>query len=308
MGKKISVLIPVINEEKKIERCLQAVFEQTMKPLEVIVIDGHSTDNTIEKARKFDVKILFEDYHTRAGACQIGLENAKGDFVAFTDADCIPERNWLMNLIQEFDEGIVGVGGGIKNIGESNWEKSINLATNTFLGSARSVQGRLFNDKRYVFSISGCNSVYRKDDLLKVGGFNVSLSTAEDTDLNRKLLKIGNLLYTPCAIVLHNHKRGLNAFGKRMYQYGYGRGRSKIWDIQVAPPIIIPIIIISLIFTPWIFLVSAGSYLTILLIFGLNFALKEKNLIYLASIPIVYLIEHALYAIGLWKGLLNIKG
>lgn len=308
MEKKISVLIPVINEEKKIERCLQAVFEQTMKPLEIILIDGHSTDNTIEKAQKFDVKILFENYHTRAGACQIGLENAKGDFVAFTDADCIPDRNWLMNLIQEFDEGIVGVGGGIKNIGESSWEKSINLATNTFLGSARSVQGRLFNDKRYVFSISGCNSAYRKDDLLKVRGFNVSLSTAEDTDLNRKLLKNGKLLYTPYAIVLHNHKRGLNAFGKRMYQYGYGRGKSKIWDIQVAPPIIIPIIIISLIFTPWIFLVSVVSYSIILMIFGFYFALKEKNFIYLASIPMVYLIEHSLYAIGLWKGLLNIKG
>lgn len=308
MEKKISILIPVINEEKKIERCLQAVFEQTMKPLEIILIDGHSTDNTIEKAQKFDVKILFENYHTRAGACQIGLENAKGDFVAFTDADCIPDRNWLMNLIQEFDEGIVGVGGGIKNIGESSWEKSINLATNTFLGSARSVQGRLFNDKRYVFSISGCNSAYRKDDLLNVGGFNVSLSTAEDTDLNRKLLKNGKLLYTPYAIVLHNHKRGLNAFGKRMYQYGYGRGKSKIWDIQVAPPIIIPIIIISLIFTPWIFLVSVVSYSIILMIFGFYFALKEKNFIYLASIPMVYLIEHSLYAIGLWKGLLNIKG
>lgn len=108
---KISVIIPVKDEEKKIERCLEAVFGQTIKPFEVIVVDGHSTDKTVRKARKFSVNILYEDYHTRAGACQIGVENAKGEYVAFTDADCIPERDWLENLVKEFDEGIVGVDG-----------------------------------------------------------------------------------------------------------------------------------------------------------------------------------------------------
>ena len=151
-------------------------------------------EKTVENARKFPVRILYEDYHTRAGACQIGVENAKGDYVAFTDADCIPERNWLENLVKEFDDGIVGVGGGIKNIGEGLWEKSINLISGTFLGSANSVQGRFFKDKRYVKSISGCNSMYHRNDIIKVGGFDVRLSTAEDTELNRKLLKTGKLL------------------------------------------------------------------------------------------------------------------
>ena len=45
---KISVVIPVKNEEEKIERCLEAVFDQTAKPYEVIVVDGHSTDKTVE--------------------------------------------------------------------------------------------------------------------------------------------------------------------------------------------------------------------------------------------------------------------
>jgi cellulose synthase/poly-beta-1,6-N-acetylglucosamine synthase-like glycosyltransferase len=47
--------------------------------------------------------ILFEGLRRRAGVCQIGVENAKDDFVAFTDADCIPEKNWLENLVKEFD-------------------------------------------------------------------------------------------------------------------------------------------------------------------------------------------------------------
>ncbi len=71
MVKKISVIIPVKNEAEKIERCLEAVFNQTIKPFEVIVVDGHSTDKTVERVRKFPVKPLYEDYHTRAGTCPI---------------------------------------------------------------------------------------------------------------------------------------------------------------------------------------------------------------------------------------------
>ena len=48
---KISVIIPVKNETEKIEQCLEAVFEQTVKPFEVIVVDGRSTDQTVENAK-----------------------------------------------------------------------------------------------------------------------------------------------------------------------------------------------------------------------------------------------------------------
>ena len=304
---KISVIIPVRNEKEKIEQCLEAVFSQSYKPYEVIVVDGHSRDKTVENASKFPVRIFYEDYHTRAGACQIGVENAKGDFIAFTDADCIPERNWLENLIKEFDEGIVGVGGGIKNIGEGLWEKSVNLALETFLGSANSVQGKFFRDKRYVKSISGCNSMYRRDDILKVGGFDVDLSTTEDTELNRKLLRNGKLLYTPDAVVLHNHQRGLKEFAKRMYQYGYGRGKSRLWDLQIIPPILVLLLMVSLVFTSWIFLSMVGIYAVMLLVIGLKFVVHEGSFKYLFTVPIVYVIEHGLYAIGFWRGLLGYK-
>jgi len=304
---KISVIIPVKNEEDKIERCLEAVFSQSLQPHEVIVVDGHSRDKTVENASKFPVRIFYEDYHTRAGACQIGVENAKGEYVAFTDADCIPERNWLENLINEFDNGIIGVGGGIKNIGEGLWEKSINLAMKTFLGSANSVQGRFFRDKRYVNSISGCNSMYHKDDILKIGGFDTRLSTAEDTELNRKLSKVGKLLYTPQAVVLHNHKRGLKDFAKRMHQYGYGRAKSRLWDLQVVPPILVLLLITSLVFTPWIFFGMVGIYAAMLMVMGMKFVMQERSLKYLFSLPIIYLIEHILYTLGFWIGLLGYK-
>jgi len=72
MGTTISVIIPVKNEESKIETCLKAVFSQTLKPCEVIVVDGHSTDKTVENALKFPVQLYYEEYPTRAGANNVG--------------------------------------------------------------------------------------------------------------------------------------------------------------------------------------------------------------------------------------------
>lgn len=89
---KISVIIPVRNEEEKIEQCLEAVFSQTLKPYEVIVVDGHSSDRTVERVREFPVKVVYEDYGTVGRARQVGVLSAESEIVAFTDADCTIRR------------------------------------------------------------------------------------------------------------------------------------------------------------------------------------------------------------------------
>jgi len=301
---RISVIIPVRNQANKIEKCLKAVFAQSCRPCEVIVVDGHSNDRTIERTQSFPVKILYEDYHTRGGACQVGVENAEGEYVAFTDADCIPDKGWLTHLVKELDNGIIGVGGAIKNIGEDFWVHSVNLAYGTFIGSANSVQGRLFNNKRFVNSLSGCNSMYRRQDILEVGGFNTSLPGAEDLELNGRLLKKGKLLYLPWAFVLHDHGRGLRKFANQMCRYGRDRGVAQRLGLQVVPALVAPLVLLTLILTRWIVLGLLALYMAIVLAEGLKFALQENNIKYLVSIPIIYVIEHSLYTLGFWRGLI----
>ena len=304
---KIAVIIPVKNEEEKIERCLEAVFAQSLKPHEVIVVDGHSTDRTVERAREFPVKVVYEDYGAVGGARQVGIENAEGEFVAFTDADCIPERDWLEGLVKEFDEGIVGVGGGIKNKGEGLWKKSIAFALDSFLGSADSVQDRVFEEKRFVKSISGCNSMYRRSDLIKIGGFNVKFSMNEETELNKRLMKFGKLLYAPNTIVLHNQDRDLNDFIKRIYLFGYGRGNHRLWDLQVIPPILGLIVLLLLFVSLEAFLFMILLYIMILLCFDVKIFLKAKKIPYLFSIPIIFVIEHISYTLGFWRGIVQLR-
>jgi glycosyltransferase involved in cell wall biosynthesis len=302
---EISVIIPVRNEEGKISKCLDAVFRQTLKPKEVLVVDGHSTDRTVEIATRFHARVFFEEFRTRAGACNVGMENATGELIAFTDADCVPEESWLENLVKELQNGVVGVGGGIKNLGTNFWQRSINLALGTFVGSGNSVQGRFFKKRRYVSSISGCNSIYRKKDLLAIGGFDTNLTTAEDTELNRRLLKVGKLVYTPNAIVSHDHQRGLWRFGKRVYQYGYGRAKSKLWDVQIVPPLVIPLIVVSVLVNRWILPGALVVYIILTFAMGVALSIRERESKYLATIPVVYMVEHSAYAIGFWRGFLT---
>jgi glycosyltransferase involved in cell wall biosynthesis len=302
---KISVVVPVRNGAPKIERCLQAIRGQTLQPSEIIVVDGHSTDATVEIARKFQTRVVFEDYGTVGGARQVGVEEAEGDYVAFTDADCIPQKDWLESLVREFGEGVVGVGGGIKNIGTGLWEESIALALDTFLGSANSVQDRVLPGKRIVRSISGCNSMYRKQDLVEVGGFDVKLSINEDTELNTRMQHIGKIVYTPDALVHHNQERTLGEFVGRMHLFGYGRGINRLWDLQVVPPIVVISLLPAAFVAPSVFFALLVTYAAIIGGYTLILITRARKPEYLISIPIVFVLEHASYTFGFWKGIIE---
>jgi cellulose synthase/poly-beta-1,6-N-acetylglucosamine synthase-like glycosyltransferase len=295
----ISVIIPVRNEAAKIGQCLEAVFSQSLNPSEVIVVDGHSGDGTVGNAKKFPVKVFYESYHTRAGGCQVGIENAQGEYVAFTDADCIPDRDWLANLVREFDDGIAGVGGRYEDIGKDLWTRSFNLTLRTFASGAKSRSNR----KRFTtnLSVCGANGMCRREDIQKVGGFNVSPSGAEDLELGNRLSKIGRLVYTPDAVVLHNHGRGFRDFAKQMYRYGGWRRESRLWDLQAVVPLVIPLVLLSLIVTRWVFLGALLLYLAVIIVMGVRFAIQERNPEYLISIPVAYIVEHSCYIVGFWR-------
>ncbi len=295
------MIIPVKNAARTIEQCLEALFDQSLKPQEVIIVDGHSTDGTVERAKKYPVKVFYQDYGAAGAARQIGLEHAEGEFVAFTDGDCIPGRDWLRHLHAGLGEGIIGVGGRIENIGDGLWTRSVNLAFSTFLGSGRSVQGRAFASQKYVRSISGCNSMYRRDDLLKAGGFNPDLSGADETELNARLLKHGRLLYVQKAGILHDHRRGLRQFARNMFNYGGWRRECGVWDLPVIPALAAPFLLLTFIASRWLFPGLVAAYLVLTGMLGLRFAVKERDVRFLFTIPVVLLVEHCCYILGFWK-------
>jgi glycosyltransferase involved in cell wall biosynthesis len=299
----ISVVIPVRNVENCLSDCLDAIFSQSLAPTEVLVVDGGSTDRTIEIASQYPVRIIFEKHGPVGAARQLGVESSVGEYVAFTDGDCIPEKDWLKNLVNAFNGETIGVGGGIINVGNNFWENSVAYSRDTFLGSAESVQGRVFKEKRFVSSISGCNCIYLRQTLLNIGGFKSNLSMNEDTEINKRLTEKGKLVYIPNATIIHNQRRGLRAFAKQMVEYGRGRGKNRLFALQCVPPIVAPFLLLLAPFSGLLVPAAISLYLVALLAIGGKIAAKHKNIKYLASMPVVFLIEHYSYTFGFWKGL-----
>ncbi len=86
---KFSIIIPCYNEEKYIDRCLSSIFNQTLdkQKYEVIVIDDGSNDNSIDIIKKFDLKLFNSNRLGAGGARNIGIDNAKGEYIILLDAD-----------------------------------------------------------------------------------------------------------------------------------------------------------------------------------------------------------------------------
>lgn len=100
---KVSVVIPVHNEEAYIESCINALLDQTRPADEIIVVDNNCTDATVDIASKYpQITIIHEPIQGITPARNAGYSAARGDIIARTDADCRPPRGWLRRIEQDF--------------------------------------------------------------------------------------------------------------------------------------------------------------------------------------------------------------
>jgi glycosyltransferase involved in cell wall biosynthesis len=103
---KISVIIPVYNKEKYIEDCLDSVIKQSLKNIEIILVDDGSTDNSLEILKKYEkkdnrIKVLTQTNLGPGIARNKGIEIAKGEYIGFVDADdCLIDSNGLKKMFE----------------------------------------------------------------------------------------------------------------------------------------------------------------------------------------------------------------
>lgn len=107
----VSIVIPAYNAGNTLAACLDACVQQSQNAAEIIVVDDGSTDDTAEVARSFAAECLQQHHLGPAAARNKGWRMAHGEFVAFTDADCIPGHDWISRLLEGFEDGVGGVGG-----------------------------------------------------------------------------------------------------------------------------------------------------------------------------------------------------
>ncbi len=170
----ISVIIPVYNEEKIIERSLASVLGR--KDLEVIVVDGGSSDNTVSLVSKYPVRLLSSEKN-RANQLNAAAEQAQGDIFLFLHGDCFLQKGSLEVVRAAVRQGFVG--GCFKQ----------KIISNKFIYRFIETSG---NIRAKVFKVFyGDQAIFvRKDVFLKVGGFD-RLPLFDDVAFSKKLKKIG---------------------------------------------------------------------------------------------------------------------
>lgn len=113
----VSIVIPAKNEENIIKRCLKSLedIDYPRDKLEVVIVNDGSTDNTKNIVINYNWKLNFKYIETEglgvSKARDIGFRKANGDYIAFTDADCTLDSEWIKELLKPFKDKVAAVGG-----------------------------------------------------------------------------------------------------------------------------------------------------------------------------------------------------
>jgi glycosyltransferase involved in cell wall biosynthesis len=189
----ISVVVPLYNGRAYVEEALRTVAEQTLQPIEVLVIDDGSTDGSDEVVERvvapFPVKIIRQQNSGQSAARNLGIAQASGEYIAFLDQDDEWRKGHLEQLSQAMDDPDVGWAYSDFDEVDSRGQ----TVTHSFI-----VEHNLVHPKRTLAACLGGDlmiipsaSLLRKAALDRVGGFDPDLSGYEDDDLFVRMFRDG---------------------------------------------------------------------------------------------------------------------
>jgi glycosyltransferase involved in cell wall biosynthesis len=224
MNKRVSVITTVLNEAKSIEYLLQVLLAQSHKPEEIIIVDGGSTDSTMEIIKKYSkidssIRLIVEEEVNIAQGRNVAIQNAKHSLIAVIDAGCCPDKRWLEELIKPFsDNNSLDVVAGLVKVEAHNLFE--------FFSGLLTLPGGLKEIDENNFPVYGRSAAFKKEVWKRASGYPEWLYTAEDSLFEKKLRKMGaNIKLAKESIVHWRPRKTLWKTGKMFYLYGKGAGR-----------------------------------------------------------------------------------
>lgn len=241
-----SVVVPTRNRPDALARCLGALaaLDYPRDRFEVIVVDDGGADSVRSAdpaLARMDIRILHKSHGGPGAARNFGVRNARGEYIAFTDDDCLPEPGWLSAFEAAFrtDPGAL-LGGHTVNGLESNLYATSSQLLIDYLHDYYNPgpEGPRF--------FTSNNMAVGRDAFLAAGGFDPIFvrAAAEDRELCARWLRQGHpRIHVPGAVVLHEHHLTLRRFLVQHFRYGQGahyfhlaESRHGSGRIRVEPP------------------------------------------------------------------------
>ena len=275
----VSVVLPILNEERFLEHAIEAILEQKYPgDLEVILALGPSRDRTNEIAqglRQKDSRVVLVDSPTgrTAAGLNLAIKEAKFEIICRIDGHAEISETYIQDAVEIMEEtGAVNVGGIMAAVGKSAFESAVATAMRSPLGvgGARFHIGGKAGPADTVYL-----GVFKKRALLEVGLYDERFTRAQDWELNYRLRQSGGVIwFDPRLVVTYRPRPSLQALAKQYFEYG--RWRHAVVRTHkgtanyryIAPPlatIIIALSLLSGIFIHPYYLLPALSYATAVL-------------------------------------------
>lgn len=273
---EISVVVTVKNESEEIENFLNSLFNQSLKANEIIIVDGGSTDNTVEKLKKSKNKIPNLNIEIKKGfnisqGRNFAIKNCGTKLIAVTDGGVELKQDWLENLFNSFkyNKDAEVVGGFSLPLCESWFERTISCL---FMPQVNEI-----NPKK--FMPSSRSIAFKKDVWEKAGGYPEELNVGEDMFFNFKLKNLGyNIIFNPRAVVFWKMSSDIFQLFKQYFRYAFGDGFANMYFYRHALRFLV---YISLILLISVFLLTRNF---IFLLIPLPFAIFYLRKVYARSI------------------------
>jgi GT2 family glycosyltransferase len=221
---EVSVIIASYNSMGTIVACLRSLEEQTTsRSFEIIVVDS-STDATSDHIKKEFPGIKVYRYEERkfpGDARNVGVSVAKARIIAFIDADCIAEKNWIEEILRAHESPYLAIGGAIANADPKSF---VGWAA-YFVEFSQWMPGAT---KAWQDDIAGANMSYKREIFERCGVF-IEGTYCSDTDFHWRLKRRGyDLRFIPSILVSHKSIDRLDCFLKHEFFHGRCFGHVRI--------------------------------------------------------------------------------
>lgn len=200
---RVTIIIPVFNEEKNIGRLLNSIKRQTYKNIEVIVVDDNSKDNTVAIAKKYKVKIYKRKHAERSAQRNFGASKAKGKFLLFLDGDMELTSKVIEDAVKVADRKYKLLTVPERTVGNNFLSKIRNFEREMYMGDS-SIEVARFFDKKIFWEFNG---------------YDLELTGPEDYDLPYRISKKYKIGRSKEYILHHEEDVSLSKLLKRKYYY-----------------------------------------------------------------------------------------
>lgn len=321
----VSIVLPIRNEARFIERSLNSVLEQTYPAdrLEVIVADGMSTDGTREIVQRFqseysNVRLIDNPGRIVPTGLNAALAQSRGQIIVRVDGHAEIEKEYTERCVEHLQrDGVDGVGGPLETIGENGLSKVIAVAMSSPFGVGNSAFRTLKNRTMLVDTVAF--PAYTRSAITRAGPYDEELVRDQDDDYNYRLRKLGFRLLLAADVRARYYSRSsFRSLWRQYFQYGYFKVRvmqkqpRQMRPRQFVPAVFVLALIISCLLVPfsslgwWGFCLVTGAYLLANILASIITARKERCSMPLL-LPVAFATLHLSYGLGFLAGLIRFR-